>query len=85
MYIGTPISKNSRRMPLIAAVSKDGYTFNQQYMIGNTEYIAKNQYGFYMGNYSYPSAMIQGDYVYVIYAKQKEIIEVTRFKWTDLK
>lgn len=86
LYIGTPgYTGYNFRMPLVAAISSDGYNFDKQYIIGNQPYEAQNSVATKLGNYSYPSAMIKGDYVYVIYAKQKEIIEVTSFKWTDLK
>lgn len=86
MYIGTPMyTGRSNRLPLIAAVSEDGYNFNKQYIVGNTEYAVKENPTGKIGHYSYPSAIIKDDYVYVIYAKRKEIIEVSRFKWTDLK
>ncbi len=86
LYIGTPgYTGYNFRMPLVAAVSDDGYTFDKQYIIGNTPYQPKKTNTTKLGNYSYPSAMIKGEYVYVIYAKQKEIIEVSRFKWADLK
>ena len=86
LYIGTPgYTGYNFRMPLVAAVSKDGYTFDKQYIIGNEPYTPQATASTKLGNYSYPSAMIKGEYVYVIYAKQKEIIEVSRFKWADLK
>ena len=85
MYIGTPgYTGYNFRMPLVAAVSKDGYNFDKQYIIRDEPYTAKKGASSKLGNYSYPSAILNGDFVYVIYAKQKEIIEVSRFKWTDL-
>ncbi len=85
MYIGTPgYTGYNFRMPLVAAVSEDGYTFDKQFIIRDEPYTAKKGASSKLGNYSYPSAIINGDYVYVIYAKQKEVIEVSKFKWTDL-
>lgn len=86
MYIGTPVySGKNKRLPLVVSISEDGYVFNKSFIIGDTEYTSQSNDKTKLGNYSYPSAMIHGDDVYVIYAKQKEIIEVTRFKLSDLK
>ncbi len=86
LYIGTPIySGKHSRIPLVAAISEDGYNFNKACIIGNEEYTSQGTDSTKLGNYSYPSACVVGDEVYVIYAKQKEIIEVTRFKLSDLE
>lgn len=86
MYIGTPVySGKNDRLPLVAALSDDGYNFDKSFIIGDTEYSSQSGDKTKLGNYSYPSAVVQGDWVYVIYAKQKEIIEITRFKLSDLK
>ncbi len=85
LYIGTPVcSGTKQRMPLTVAVSEDGYNFGTAYVVGNTEYEAQNPDSTKSGNYSYPSAFVRDGCLYIIYAKQKEIIEVTKVAFSDI-
>lgn len=85
LYIGTPVySGTKERMPLTVAISEDGYNFGTAYVVGNAEYEAQNPDSTKLGNYSYPSAFVRDGYVYIIYAKQKEIIEVTKVALSDI-
>ena len=59
-------------------LSEDGQNFNRQFILRNEAY--KQQIpGLYKGGvYGYPSTVIANGYMYVIYSKHKEAIEVTR-------
>lgn len=71
--------------PLQLWISKDGYNFNRSYILQDEKYQMK-QPGYSKGcYYAYPSLVIEGDYLYILYSKMKEVIEITRVKLSDLK
>ena len=76
-YVGSPIP-GSDRNPLMLCLSEDGQNFNRQFILRSEAY--KQQIpGLYKGGvYGYPSTVIADGYMYVIYSKHKEAIEVTR-------
>lgn len=81
--VSNPIM-DSGRTPLILSLSDDGENFSDQYLLRNEPY--QQQYpGMYKsGIYGYPHALVQGDYLYVVYSKHKEAIEVTRVALSEL-
>ena len=73
------------RCPLSISLSDDGYNFNREYIICD-ENIPLIKEGLAKGGvYGYPTCCIQGDYMYVIYSVNKEIIRATRFLLSCLK
>lgn len=87
-YIGNPYYTGySLRSPLMLCISEDGYSFGEQYVLKDEADYSMEQYGLAKsGYYGYPEAVAGDDgYVYVIYSKLKEVIEVTRFKISDLE
>ena len=73
------------RLPLSIVLSEDGINFNKEYILRD-EPIVKQYSGIGKGgHYSYPSYCIDGEYMYIGYATQKEGVEVTRIKISDLK
>lgn len=79
-YIGNPVP-GSNRNPLVYAISEDGINFSEQYLIGNRAYTLLDKGMYKNGDYGYPSVLIKDEYIYVIYSRGKESIEVSRFKW----
>jgi hypothetical protein len=76
-YVGTP-SLTGSRIPLMLNVSSDGYNFSTQYILRDEPY-QLIQPGFAKsGNYGYPSVVAADGYLYTVYSKQKEIMEITR-------
>ena len=71
--------------PLQLWISEDGYNFNKSFILQDDKY-QMQQPGYSKGcYYAYPSLVIEGDYLYILYSKMKEVIEITRVKLSDLK
>lgn len=87
-YIGNPYySGYSVRGALILAISDDnGQNFSEQYVIRMECDYSMEGYGrAKSGYYGYPEAVIGDDgYMYIVYSKLKEVIEVTRIKLSDI-
>ena len=76
-YVGNPI-RGGGRLPLMLSVSNDGNVFNKSYILRNEKYIIKSAGLYKNGNYAYPSVCVDEEYMYIIYSKGKEVIELTR-------
>ena len=84
-YVGTPDTLHHYdRNPLVIALAKDGAYFNQQYIIADEPYTLKKAGLYKGGQYGYPHTIIDKGYFYVIISRQKEAIEVIRFKLGEL-
>ncbi len=84
-YVGIPDTLNHySRTPLILSVSADGNAFTQHYIIADENYTLKKEGLWKGGQYGYPYSFIRGDYMYVIVSRQKEAVEVIRFKLNQL-
>jgi len=82
-YIGNTYPESGRN-PLVICLSTDGCDFSRQFVLRDEVY--QRQYdGFAKGGtYGYPQAIVEGEYLYVIYTKQKECVEITRIALSDL-
>ena len=84
-YVGIPDTLHHyERNPLVLAVSKDGKDFDRQYIIANSNYQLKKEGLWKGGQYGYPHTLIHDGYMYVIVSRQKEAIEILRFKLNQL-
>ena len=84
-YVGIPDTLHHYdRTPLVLALSKDGRYFNKNYIIADEPYALKKPGLWKGGQYGYPHTMIYQGYFYVIVSRQKESIEVLRFKTNEL-
>ena len=74
------------REMLAITLSKDGKLFDRSYLIRGIDDLQPKRYeGQYKSTgYSYPSAAVIGDYMYVSYAANKEDAQVTRIPLTSL-
>ena len=62
--------------------SEDGFNFDKSYVIRD-EFVKICKHGYSKGgHYGYPECIIVDGFMYVIYSKQKEKMEITAF---DLK
>lgn len=77
-YVGNPVV-GQLRLPLMLAVSEDGYDFNKKFIIKDEPYEMRQKGMDKGGHYGYPECAIHNGYMYVIYSKQKEVVEITRF------
>ena len=65
-------------------VSEDGENFDRHYTLRDEPYTKKYP-GLYKGGvYGYPVSLVHDGYLYVIYSKHKEAIEVTRVALSDI-
>lgn len=74
-------SGNKNRFPLVITLSKDGFVFDNAYLLrsGNEDLQPMKFKGKYKRiGYSYPKSVIWGNYLYVSYATNKEDVELTR-------
>jgi len=85
-YVGIPDTLHHYdRNPLVLAISADGKSFDKQYIIADDPYQLKAKGLYKGGQYGYPHTIISNGYMYVIVSRQKEAIEVLRFKLDQLK
>lgn len=85
-YVGIPDTLHHYdRTPLVLALSDDGRYFDKQYIIADEPYQLKQAGLWKGGQYGYPHTMVWNGYLYVIISRQKESIEVIRFKLNQLK
>ena len=84
-YVGIPDTLHHYdRNPLVLALSADGKHFNKQYIIADEPYQLKKKGLWKGGQYGYPHTMIYKNEMYVIISRQKEAIEIIRFKLDQL-
>lgn len=84
-YVGIPdTSHHYDRNPLVLATSADGKVFDKQYIIANSIYHLKKEGLWKGGQYGYPYTFIKDGFMYVIVSRQKEAIEILRFKLDQL-
>ncbi|WP_428329777.1 exo-alpha-sialidase [Mucilaginibacter sp.] len=84
-YVGIPDTLHHYdRNPLVLAIAADGKYFNKQYIIADELYQLKQKGLWKGGQYGYPHTTISNGYMYVIISRQKESIEVIRFKLNQL-
>jgi hypothetical protein len=84
-YVGIPDTvRHYNRNPLVLSISKDGRRFHDHYIIADSEYNLKKEGLWKGGQYGYPHTMIHEGYMYIIVSRQKEAIEVLRFKLDQL-
>ena len=82
-YVGNPI-RGGDRLPLMLSVSEDGDSFDTHYILRNEPYTIKSSGLYKGGNYAYPSVCFDDEYMYIIYSKGKEVIEVTKISLDDI-
>lgn len=85
-YVGIPDTLHHYdRNPLVLALSADGKYFDKQYIIADELYQLKKPGLWKGGQYGYPHTALHDGYMYVIISRQKESIEVIRFKTDQLR
>lgn len=84
-YVGSPcFSGSDARDNLMLCVSDDGYNFSKQFVLGDCDYEIKKGGYAKCGDYGYPECYVGKEYVYIIYSLGKEVMEVMRFKISDI-
>lgn len=81
-WVGSPYY--DVRWPLALYVSEDGYNFDKAYILQDKVYEMQQDGWAKGGPFAYPQLEIQGDYLYVMYTKQKEVVEICRVKLSDI-
>lgn len=82
-FVGTS-RYGSNRYPLVLQISEDGYNWDTEYVLRDEKYEIQQSGWAKDGYYAYPEVMIQDDYMYIFYSKQKEVMELTRVKLSDI-
>lgn len=86
--VGCPVN-GKQRYPLVLMLSKDGCCFDRGYLLrsGKTDDLPARRYdGKYKTlGYNYPKAMIHQGWLYVSYSTNKEDVQYTRIKLTNLR
>lgn len=78
---------NKTRIPLIVTLSDEGEIFDKAFLLrgGGDDLQPQKYQGKYKSlGYSYPKSIVWNEYLYVAYATNKEMIEITRVKCSDL-
>ena len=74
----------SHRIPLCIYLSEDGENFDKGYILRDEPYEMRIEGFGKDGVYGYPHTFIKDEFMYIIYSKHKENIEVTKIKISDL-
>jgi hypothetical protein len=84
-YVGTPDTLHHyARTPLVLSLSDDGKSFNRNYIIADEEYKLRQEGLWKGGQYGYPHTLVYDGYMYIIVSRQKEAIEILRFRLDQL-
>lgn len=85
-YVGIPDTLyHYARTPLVLSLSEDGSLFNQHYVIADEPYTLKKEGLWKGGQYGYPHTIVYDGYLYIIISRQKEAVEVVRFKLSQIE
>lgn len=84
-YVGGP--KPGSRMELVLGVSKDGWTFDRNYLV-RWEQIEPIWYSQGKSEdrpgYEYPTALVHDGFLYVVYSRTRDYIEISKVKIEDI-
>ncbi|HVZ56380.1 MAG TPA: exo-alpha-sialidase [Chitinophagaceae bacterium] len=84
-YVGIPDTLHHYdRTPLVLSVSGDGCHFDKHYILADQPYTLKRTGLWKGGQYGYPHTMIWQGFLYVIVSRQKEAIEILRFRLSQI-
>ena len=82
-WVGSPYY--NVRSPLTLYISEDGYNFDKAYILQDEIYELQGPDGFSKdGGFAYPQLEVRDGYLYVMYTKQKEVVEGCRVALTDI-
>ena len=82
--IGNPATSKDRSV-LALATAKDGSTFDHAWLIGRDPAPGRYEGKAKTPGFSYPKAIVHGEYLYVAYSINKEDIAVTRIPLTGVE
>lgn len=81
--VSNPVTGGGRN-PLVLSLSQDGELFDTAYILRDEPY-EKHYPGMYKGGlYGYPHTLVHDGFLYTIYSKRKEAIEITRVALRDI-
>lgn len=82
--VNNPV-QTRRRVPIAVTLSKDGVNFTHSFLVRGKPQPKRFEGISKTDGYSYPGAIVWGEYLYVSYATNKEDIETTRIKLDTIK
>ncbi|MCG8311364.1 MAG: exo-alpha-sialidase [Cytophagales bacterium] len=75
----------SVRTPMILAISEDGVHYNEHFILGDEAATTARISGRWKyGRYGYPSYLVKGEVIYVVYSVNKEDIRMVKFPLSQL-
>lgn len=78
-HVGNPDPQPEfHRSPLVLSLSTDGVTFDNPHILADEPYFQQYEGLHKVGQYGYPHTLIHNDYLYVIFSRKKEAIEILR-------
>ncbi|NGM62377.1 glycosyl hydrolase family 32 [Sphingobacterium sp. SGG-5] len=83
-YIGTPDSLTNR-VPLVLALSDDGFLFDKTYIIAKDYYPIRHKGKWKNGQFGYPYSIIVDSSLYVVVTREKEKLELIKIDLEQLK
>ena len=81
-WVGSPYY--DVRWPLTLYISEDGYNFDTAYILQDEVYEMQQDGWAKGGAFAYPQLAVRDGYLYVMYTKQKEVVEICRVKLSDI-
>ncbi|MGC4092950.1 MAG: exo-alpha-sialidase [Polyangiaceae bacterium] len=84
--VGNPVNEK-RRSPLVVTLSRDGRSFDKAFLLRAGSEVPPRRYEGKAKTigYNYPKSIVAGAYLYVSYATNKELVELTRVPLTSLR
>lgn len=84
-HVGTPDTINKgNRTPLVLALSKDGLNYDKTFIVDETNYQMKYKGKWKDGQFGYPYAYVHEKYLYIIYSRRKEQLEIIKIDINQL-
>jgi len=85
-HIGTPDTLHrGKRTPLVLSVSTDGLNYNKTFIVDDSNYQMKYKGKWKEGQFGYPYAYIHENYLYIIYSREKEQLEIAKIAINQLQ
>ena len=78
-YVGNPqIENHGSRTPLVLSLSEDGLLFDRHWILGEDVYQKKQDGLHKTGQYGYPHSLVHDGFLYVVFSRMKEAVQVVR-------
>lgn len=84
-HIGTPdTTSKGKRTPLVLSLSKDGLNYDKTFIVDDSNYQMEYKGKWKDGQFGYPYAYVHENYLFIIYSRQKEQLEIAKIVISQL-